>query len=226
MTYNNKHIIQLPKENGEFYKYDLENIIKINGFEKEDRYYNLPANHHHFLTRCYRDKIIPKLNALLQFGFKLSDFNIIKNETIGEDKKVVDLSYLKPKHDAIFTVTGFEYGIEYTSNFSGLMWNEKVSGTTYFSPFHKLYCFPHSTSRIINKTIKNNRSIVCNGDSCLIPIIPILACYYKEVWYLDNRNRKKLLPKEFEKENFDDYLIMPFDKVLSYYLENNLKKNE
>ena len=54
----------------------------------------------------------------------------------------------------------------------------------------------------------------------MIPDIPVLCCYYKEVWYFDNRYRVKLCDK-FKDVNFDQVLIQLNNNSITKYLNEN-----
>ena len=88
------------------------------------------------------------------------------------------------------------------------------------SEYHRLFRGAHACCVIINENIDNENSIFISGDSMMIPLIPIFACYYKEVVYMDNRDGKS--HKEyFEGKTFDELLLCfsPHnDKVLGVNL--------
>ena len=82
--------------------------------------------------------------------------------------------------------------------------------------FHRLYKGGHRCSRIINETIDNDRKILISGDSFMIPLVPILACYFKEVVLMDNRTAKSQA-EYFENIDFD---IVCFE----YYTRTGVRK--
>ena len=77
--------------------------------------------------------------------------------------------------------------------------------------YHHLYRGAHACSRVINETIDNDRKIFVSGDSMMIPAIPILCCYYKEVVYMDNRDG--VSHKDyFENDVFDEVLLCFYER--------------
>lgn len=50
-----------------------------------------------------------------------------------------------------------------------------------------LCIFAHECGRIKNLTCKNNYKLALNCDSMSIPLIPILAHYFKEIIVIDKR---------------------------------------
>ena len=88
-----------------------------------------------------------------------------------------------------------------------------------------LYRYPHECSRIINKDVDSNRILLVSGDSQMIPDISVLACYFKEVWYFDNRANVKAedILKEGE---FTDVLIELNCSDIKQYTETNISNKE
>ena len=187
------------------------------------RYYEgFPYNRHHITTSSYYRIIIPYLSLLLGFNFDINDFDKITYITKEYPKPSYliscggvrfDCSYLWPKNNYKFTLDiGGERICEH-ENFECLTnatdkWDKKYGahGTEY----HKLFRGSHESSRIINETIENNKSICISGDSFFIPIVPILACYFKEVVYLDLRpdRENKYSSKQYYEDKIFDFVII------------------
>ena len=77
-------------------------------------------------------------------------------------------------------------------------------------------------SRIVNKTTTSNRILVLSCDSQMIPIIPVLSCYFKEIWALDNRSHHSFI-NEINIDEVTDVLIAGGFGPESKYLDTNLK---
>lgn len=75
---------------------------------------------------------------------------------------------------------------------------------------------------MINKFIDINKKLFISGDSQMILDIPFLSCFFKEVWYFDNR-KKKTLSNKWINENFTDVLIEVGHLPLTDYTELNFK---
>ena len=56
----------------------------------------------------------------------------------------------------------------------------------------------------------------------MIPDIPILSCYFKEIWYMDNRNNLTLSNK-YKDINFTDVLVKIGRTEQSDYLDKNFR---
>ena len=179
-----------------------------------DQYKEWPCNEHHITTNFAFNTLLPNLADLLKFQYNPEDY-VWKNVNVMVGQKTFDISRLVAKEPGLYHVKCFTIGNEFTTDFSGLG-NTSVApdltGIPEFSEgqsaFHKMYVFGHLCSKVENMGKNNGRRLLISGDSQMIPLIPILSCIYKEVWYLDNRrydfSMKFILDKE---EDFDDVLI-------------------
>lgn len=216
--------VQFPFRKNTFKEYPEINEHQVHRFStNETRYDGMKKNEHHFTTAYHYKYVTPKLLELLGYTFNENDFTLKKN-IINENGVKYDLSYLMPKKDYKFSVTSFNHDITYNCSFDGLMFNNQVKGFTWITPYHKLYALPHECSRVKNKTLRNGRKLLISGDSQMIPEIPILACYFEEVWYFDNR--EDLSFKDIlEKQNFTDVIFAlyaggGFDRYTKKILSN------
>lgn len=89
--------------------------------------------------------------------------------------------------------------------------------------YHRLYRGAHTCSRIINESVDNDKILFISGDSFWIPLMPILACYYKEVVLMDNRDCKS--HKDYYEGRYFDEVIISFweGNSIIKYLGENLK---
>lgn len=179
-------------------------------------------NRHHITTSYYYRIIIPYLSLLLGFKFDINDFSkvtYISKEypkpfcLISNDVVRFDCSYLWPKKDYKFTLDiGGEHVCEH-EDFECLTnatdrWENKYGECG--SEYHKIFRGAHESSMIINETIENNNSICITGDSYFIPIIPILACYFNKIVFLDSHTNltEQRLPKEYYQNQVFDYVVV------------------
>ena len=189
-------------------------------------YENYPSNWHHFTLQTQYNLIIPKMNELLQFGYNKNDFELVPYFD-GE----FDLSYLKPKNE-------YRFIIQCLSNYGGSNDDSIKAGTFIggfnilmgldhkvspeFSKYHNLYRFPHRPSIIINLNATNNRILLLSGDSQNIPQLPILACYFRQIVYLDKRKIDNKL--NYSNIKFTDIIFSLYDMaVIEKYLYSNLE---
>lgn len=231
MDLSKAKVLVLPDINGNInesikeYIKDKEYVF-FNIKNPKIRYCDYPANEHHYTTRFHREAIFPALKDLLNFDYKPNDYDIA-TKIVNKNGKQFDLSYLIPKDPKYkFEVKGLDCEVEYTSDFNGLLGNdkyvEKLKRTGVITEYHKLYAFPHSCSIVKNLYKHNGRKLLISGDSQMIPSIPVLCTIFEEVWYFDNRSSmsfKELL----ESQRFDDILIEAHSSGINYYINNNLK---
>ena len=205
--------IQYELKDGTFKEYNVDKEIhKISFSDKNQLYVGWKDNEHHFTTKYHREVSLPFLGKLLGFDFNINDFNIVKRK-YGK----FDISMLKPKKKYIYDVVCFNNNVK----LKNVSFDRLITGTIH-TEYHKLYKFPHSASRIINKSINSNEILFISGDSHMIPIVSALSCYFKEVWYIDNR-KNIVNSNNWKDVNFTKVLVELYDKPLDYYINQNFK---
>ena len=189
--------------------YDGFRLLDMRQFRFDFYKKNLP-NLHHVALASYVRIVYPYLADILGFPYKRSDFDLFKYE--GDN---MDCSFLWPKADMRWTVsinqetTAEHEGFECLTNLDG-----KYPGDAE-SAYHRIFCASHCCSRIINESLPEGESVIISGDSYMIPVAPILACYYHELVFLDNRYGAD------GASNQPYYADKTFDKVLISCSENN-----
>lgn len=173
--------------NGKYVNFNefSENLIKFPIIE-DSMYGTYRLNNHHFKPFYHIQYVLPMLLNSLNIQYDINDFNIVENFD-GD----ADVSYLEPKK-------------EFNFDLHDLISDEKLENVDFsylrkcnindgsLTEYHKLFCFPHRCGHIVNKTIDSNKTMVISCDSQMIPIVPILACYFKEIYHLDNRQYKEV----------------------------------
>jgi hypothetical protein len=199
-----------------------------NGFPPETIYFplidsssygeNYFCNEHHFKPFYHIEYVLPILEKLYQFGYKRSDFSL--HEDFDNNN---DISYLKPKKEFLFDIYDISqntYIKQVDSDFLRHNMTKDSTGDLYkITKYHQLFTFAHKSCLIMNKTIQNNRKLVISCDSQMIPILPVLCCYFNEVWILDKR-------EEYTCEvSIDD--INPTDIIIAggFYKSNKYLKD-
>lgn len=218
---DNAKVVQLPF-NGKYLDYSSTaldgRIIKLPLVEGST-YKTWKLNEHHFQPFYHFDYILPTLDAVLDFGFDMDDFDIIERKS--SDGKY-DTSYLKPKKNYYYNIFG------YTAKSNYLFVNyDIISSCTiedkYLTEYHRTYCFPHMCSKIVNNTLEGPaRTLFISGDSQLIPDIPVLSCYFKTIYYFDNRTNTSFINRLMN-ETVIDVLFAIGAAGPKKYLEHNLK---
>ena len=203
--------------------HDLPSLVKKN---KKGRYIDTRIlrleyydgwkdNQHHITTKSCYNILCPFFSYIIKtFNFNFDDFVTVPFFT---KDFTYDCSYLKPKMDMKFSleINGIKIGehLEFDKIQNVVPNNDTEAFSGYVgslvpthSEYHRLYRGAHACSVLTNETIENEQKIFISGDSMMIPIIPILACYYKEVVFMDNRDGKSH-KVYFEGKVFDEVLL-------------------
>jgi len=178
------------------------------------------GNEHHLYPDNFYKMILPLMSLYIKnFNFNISDFEYVPYFTKNGN---FDLSYLIPKNkDLRFTIEKNNKVLAEHEDFSCLHGMDGKG--TFDSDYHRLFRGYHSCCKIVNETIDNEKKLFISGDSMMIPAIPILACYYKEVVYMDNRSENSY-KKYYENVIFDDVIFQMLEgKNIKKYLIDNLK---
>ena len=204
-------------------------------------------NEHHFTNHWIYENTLPAAFSLLDVKFNPLDYYKVTNVCRDSNGTLNDFSYLAPYDNGSFEVscnlfTLYENTTEafYLSGnfidkggFSILVPTkmEDIPNRQFYydalffetTEYHCLYRCPHQCSLIKNNGSNNGKSLLINSDSHSLPIIALLANYYKEVVILDNRltfSQSYL----FRDRYFDDVLfVMSPINELKKYIETNLQ---
>jgi len=208
--------VQYPLNYNVYKEYGIEGINKLPLPEKGMMYDGYKLNHNHFRNEYHMKYSLPLFDSLLNFGYNENDF--IKSTRIIDG---FEIPVLIPKTEYKYNISCFNDKEE----LKDLSFNDITSSNDNYSNitgYHRLYKYPHKSSRLINKTLNNNRILFISGDSQMIPDIGVLSCYFKEIWYIDNRNNI-LLSDKWNNIAFTDVLIELNCNDLSRYIDNNFK---
>ena len=171
-------------------------------------------NGHHFKPFYHIQYILPILCKDLNIPYDINDFNLIE-----EFDGNADVSFLESKNKFTFDLYDLFDDKQYENVDSSFLRTCNVNDAT-LTKYHKLFCFPHRCGRIFNKTIETNRRLVVSCDSQMIPIMPVLACYFKEIWHLDNRGNKKIV-ENIDVDKISDVIIVGgFNNEEKYTITN------
>jgi hypothetical protein len=149
---------------------------------------------HHYTTEYHRKIVLPLLESMYGFGYDKKDFRI--EPLVCEDG---DYSYLVPKKKMKFDIYRYDINpvsVDYDISYTDLMSKERLSGKDNHR-YWGLYKYAHACSRIVNRNLpESGRTLFISGDSQILPDIPVLACYFREVWYFDNRTGYYTTPRD------------------------------
>lgn len=172
-------------------------------------YDGMAGNHHHITTRSYYDIILPYLSLYIKdFPYNKDDFKIVP---YWSDDKLYSVAYLKPKKNMKFTISINNIVLSEHGNFDSItnakkIWEENAGCVE--TAYHRLFRGAHTCGKVINETIDNDKKLFISCDSMAIPMLPIFACYYKEVVFMDNRTSGKTsYANYFENVVFDDVIF-------------------
>ena len=213
------HYIQYPLNDTTYItvsKSIEDKIHKLPLPKEGDMYTGWYKNTNHFTPKYHREYVLPLLIDILKLSYNKNDWELIEKSS-GK----FDLSYLKIKKSPVFEIWGFTRG-EHFDNlcFDDLMHNDSKKND--ITDYHRMYKYSHECSRIINKSIISYRRIFISGDSQFIPDIAFLSCYFKEVWYMDNRNNLTLCDR-WRDVKFTDCIVEINCSHTGRYTSQNFK---
>lgn len=205
---------------------DLENTVKqvdvdktYNIHPEDDMFYSKwRGNEHHWITSYCWEKMIPFLFNLFDLTIDPTQYKFIQNEQNG-----FDVSY----HDKIDDNSEYSY--------TDIVTNEKIVGNhdvlrgiqpkitqqANLSGYHLLFSGAHRSCLVTNSNPITDKKLFINADSMIIPFVPILAYYFKEIMLLDNRERNWQHNKINDKiKDFDA------DYYLCLMIEHNFQRKK
>lgn len=156
------------------------NFTQVFDLQKEhfERYETMLGNQHHWVFTYVYNNFLPILSEHYKFEYSLEDFILIPNVI-----REFDLSYLVPKEP-------YHFKIHLLEDNKMLEGDDSVFRKTTINSYHDVFIGAHKTCQIHNYSVTNNKYIIINCDSMSVPIIPIIARFYKYCLVLDNRNFK------------------------------------
>lgn len=210
--------IQYPLTYGKYKEYIIDNrtIHKLPLPEEGEMFDEWKLNDNHYTSEYHRKYSIPLFCKLLKLEYNKNDFKLFEKY---HDK--YNLSILKPNREFKYEI----YGYTRNEHFDNLTFNDIITNTLVnreITDYHKLYRYSHECSRLINKTLNNDRKLFISGDSQIIPDMSFLSCFFKEIWYFDNRKNKNLSDK-WKHEKFSDVIIEMCHLPITDYTELNFK---
>ena len=200
-----RHDEYIDHVNGTFNGFNLLDMRQFRLKYYKENLYNI----HHVTLDSYIKIVYPYISKMFGFPYKRGDFSL--KEYYGDG---MDCSFLYPKQEMKWTVSIDQKTVAEHEGFDCLTnVSEKYPGCT-GSAYHRIFSSSHVSCRILNESLPDEGSIAITGDSYMIPVIPILACYYNEVVYLDNR-------LEVDVSNAPYYDGKLFDRVIVSLSEEN-----
>lgn len=143
------------------------------------RKYSL-RNKHHFSPAFLQTQVLYRIERILGVNHNDKNVKMVKANSSGVQTYYIDDG------------TIFEY--------QELGKSEKIVGScmdvlrncssdkVIDSPYHDLFRGAHKCCLIKNLSAKEEKKLVLNCDSMIVPIVPFLAYHYSEILHLDNRS--------------------------------------
>lgn len=167
-------------------------------------------SHHYTPKYCYSN-ILPIICKELNIDFDMDKFY---EKKIYSEKYDNDIA-LELKNDKnIFIYKSLVDKKEIKGNHFSVVRNIKRKN---YEPYHDLFRGSHTPCIIKNLTTKETRRLLLNCDSMLVPIVPVLCYFFKEIVHMDNRTTDILYH-----DLLDSYY--PSDYVCALITRNILRK--
>lgn len=151
-------------------------------------------NEHHITTKYIWEHYIDVIFNFMEIPFNRSDFQLVPYY---DESGHYDLSYHDPVNKSNTNFTYHDINMyETNGTFDILRLVELERSGIYKNPitrYHNLFYGYHSCARIYNHNPHTDLKMLVVCDSMMIPVIPILAYYCKELTVVDNRERKPWL---------------------------------
>lgn len=150
-----------------------------------DKYIAYKNNVHHWTTKYVWEKFISVLMNALHINFNPNQF--VKIPYVWN---TCDFSYHNLQNTK-FKIKMFDSNKEEVGDHE-ILRNTNNCPYMILSCYHSLFKLAHCSGIITNLNNAILQRVVVNCDSMAIPIIPILACFCKNMLIIDNRSGKKL----------------------------------
>lgn len=139
-------------------------------------YKDYDLNWHHLTTGTIWNEVFPQF---------MKDFNIDYNW-----KDYVFISYIADGHDLSFHEYSKPMDIEVITDCHKYDKLRDINGTQ-LTAYHRLFVAPHQIATVVNKQPLTERIIRLNCDSMIIPLIPLIAPYFRKIYVYDYRDNFK-----------------------------------
>ena len=163
-----------------------------------DTYSNYKINEHHLTTATIWNVVFPKFMKDFNIEYNINDYTYVKNYQEGFDLSYHDYN----KEMAIKVVSeGKEY--DHLRDING----------TQLTAYHRLFVAPHSIAIVTNDKALTDRIIRLNCDSMIIPLIPLIAPYFKKIYVYDYRGNYKFKDTPDITDELNAYISYNFNNV-------------
>lgn len=201
---NNFNYIEF--ENLNQYRYgNADTDVAFDKFMKDHKYVYIKAGPdeyrwmgmHHYYPKWHYENTLPVIANKLRFSYDLNDFEWNNFRTmdvlVPKKKPVFDVDYfhfydITPENEfSYYKIKDVEVPFDDLFNVNEVYNDGANPILGLFDDYHRLFKFSHQSCRLVNKMCKNNNKLIVSSDSHLIPLVPILSYYFKEVVIIDKR---------------------------------------
>ena len=152
-------------------------------------------NEHHIKTTYIWEHYMDPIFSFLEIPFDKTQFEL---HPYYDESGKYDLSFHDPIDKSNTSFTYFDINMYRTAGTFDILRLVELEKTGFRNPlsrYHNLFYGYHSNARIYNNNPTTDIKMLVVCDSMMIPIIPVLAYYCKELTVVDNRERKPWLSK-------------------------------
>lgn len=180
------------------------NNISVLKNSKKDLYCNYDSNHHHWTTKRVWEYAVPVLAEKLDLNIDFKAFDKMIYIRDGQD---LSFHRIKNENEFLFDVYRLDDLQTCVKSGSNMDAVRCLDDKTVKTNYQTLFTIWHGSGIIKNRSVKNCRKLLYNGDSQSIPIIPILAYYFEEIMFLDNRTDMSYR-STIDEFKFTDYVCL------------------
>lgn len=163
-----------------------------------DNYSTYKINEHHLTTATIWNVVFPKFMKDFKLDYNINDYTYVKNYQEGFDLSYHD--YNKEMDIKVITEDGV---YDHLRDING----------TQLTAYHRLFVAPHSIAIVTNNKSLTNRIIRLNCDSMIIPLIPLIAPYFKKIYVYDYRGNYKFKDTPDITDELNAYISYNFNNV-------------
>ena len=180
-----------PYRNREdFYEFDVNEL---------ENYSTYNLNWHHYTTATIWNVVFPKFMHDFKFEYDPNDYTYVSNNRDG-----VDLGF----HDY-----NKEMDIQVVTEENKVYDHLRDTYGTQFTAYHRLFVAPHKIAVVTNNKALTDRIIRLNCDSMIIPLVPLIAPYFKKMYVYDYRSNYRFEETNDITDELSAYISYNFNRI-------------
>ena len=150
-------------------------------------YGTYPFNEHHYVVGWQQTVIAKTVLEMFGIRFCLSDFEF-KPYYVRDRNYIYDLSYYMFRGEQSYTIVDAETGsvVRKPDLYRDMHDNFLIQDRS-VTEYHRLLWCTHKCALIINNNLPEGKTVLISCDSQMVPVISVIAPYFREILYLDRR---------------------------------------